>query len=566
MKPTLDNIDKWFFDSLEGNLSTEQQELLSQFIAQHPELELEQEAWAQSSFEVKPITFEPKAALYRKKQWGYKPIAAASLLLLLFSGSYFYFSATRKNDTQAHQAKASSKTKRQLLTNTFNRVASLSTSRISNASTTSSNSINSISSTTPLSSINANFVTTPTLSAIHNSSTHSTTPTLSSFGNTSRETLNSTNLTATNLTISSQPSSIGSSSNMPFLAPSKITGYRTDLRFEALAGIETALNGVKTNSLPKLQRFSQFAQKELGLSNNQTYDLLLPGKSNIDANISSVGTLSQTRFQSMSSARTGTEIAQGMLGQQMSLDGYARKLRAGFGIQGNYKQFAGGAITDYEIGLVAAPKIAVTRQIILEPAARLRMGARHAAADKLQQLSFIEFENSDLREVQVDTAFSVGRRLFYKDLDFSLAIQTPIFFASAQLENAFAHFDYAMGNNLNPSNSRAPQQLTLAIGTQYASRNEKMRISPYFIYTNNRLQTQYYAGAQININKWQLGLSVANNQQYQASLGFIGKHSALLLQSTQHQLLSLNAPSYLHQITLRIYSQNSRQARRYISL
>ena len=49
MKPTLDNIDQWFFDSIEGNLSTEQQELLAQFIAQHPELELEQEAWAQAA-------------------------------------------------------------------------------------------------------------------------------------------------------------------------------------------------------------------------------------------------------------------------------------------------------------------------------------------------------------------------------------------------------------------------------------------------------------------------------------------------------------------------------------
>jgi hypothetical protein len=259
-------------------------------------------------------------------------------------------------------------------------------------------------------------------------------------------------------------------------------------------------------------------------------------------------------------------MAQGMLGQQMSLDGYARKVRAGFGLQGNYKQFAGAAVTDYEIGLIAAPKIALGRQIILEPAARLRMGARYADGSKLQQLSFIEFENADLREVQIDTAQSVGRRLFYKDLDFSLAIQTPILFVSAQLENAFAHFDYAMGNDLTPSNSRAPQQLTVAIGTQYASRNEKMRISPYFLYTNNRLQAQYYAGAQININKWQFGLSIANNQQYQASIGFFGKHSALLLQSTQHQLLSLNTPSYLHQLTLRIYSQNSRKARRYISL
>ncbi len=555
MKPTLDNIDQWFFDSLEGNLSTEQQELLAQFIAQHPELELEQEAWAQSSFEAKPLTFEPKAALYRKKQWSYKPFAAAALLLFLFGGSYFYFSSDRNPVTPTHQAKAPSKTTRQSSSKTGNASSTLASSRNSNVSLIPSASINSYSPLTLSSSINSNSFTNPTISE-NASGLH-----FSSINTSTTEHPNSTTSS-----ISSNLSSTSNTITLPFLAPSKITGYRTDLRFETLAGIETALNGVKNNSLPQLQRLSQFAQKELGLSNNQTYDLLIPGKSNIDANISSVGTLSQTRFQSMSIARTGTDIAQGMLGQQLSLDGYARKLRAGFGIQGNYKQFAGAAITDYEIGLIAAPKIALTRQIILEPAARLRMGARYAAADKLQQLSFIELENSDLREVQIDTAFSVGRRLFYKDLDFSLAIQTPIFFASAQIENALAHFDYAMGNNLNPTNSRAPQQLTLAIGTQYASRNEKMRISPYFIYTNNRLQTQYYAGAQININKWQLGLSIANNQQYQASVGFIGKHSALLLQSTQHQLLSLNAPSYLHQITLRIYSQNSRQARRYISL
>lgn len=555
MIPTLDNIDQWFFDSLEGNLSTEQQELLEQFIAQNPELELEQEAWAQASFEAKPITFEPKSALYRKKEWSYKPFAAAALLLLLFGGSYLYYSSNRNTISAAHQAKTASKTTRQSASKTFNSSTTSSSlinsnsgltgtsSSLSNPSSTSSQWINTNSISIETASSNSNSFSTPFAEVISISPSISSTP-----------------------SFSSKLSSNISSSAMPLLAPTKITGYRTDLRFEALAGLETEVNGVKSNSLPTLQRLSQFAQKELGLSNNQTYDLLIPGKSNIDANISSVGTLSQTRFQSMSVARTGTEMAQGMLGQQISLDGYARKLRAGVGIQGNYKQFAGAAVSDYEIGLIAAPKIALTRQIILEPAARLRIGARYATAAKLQQVSFIEFENADLREVQIDTAFSIGRRLFYKDLDISLAIQTPIFFASAQLENAFAHTDYAMGNDLNPSNSRAPQQLTLAIGTQYASRNEKMRISPYFLYTNNRLQTKYYAGAQININKWQFGLSVASNQQYQASLGFLGKHSALLLQSTQHQLLSLNAPSYLHQVTLRIYSQNSRKARRYISL
>ena len=536
MIPTLDNIDQWFFDSFEGNLSTEQQELLEHFIAQNPELELEQEAWAQASFEAKPITFEPKSALYHKNQWRYKPFAAAALLLLLFGVFFLYDSSNSNTISPAHQAKATSKTTRNSAFKTFN------------SSTTSSSLINSNLST------NSNSGLSGTSSLLPNPSA------------TPSQWFNSNSIPIETASFSSKLLSNNSASNLPILSPTKITGYRTDLRFESMAGLNKDLDGNKSSSLPTLQRLSQFAQKELGLSNNQTYDLLIPGKSNIDANISSVGTLSQTRFQSMSLARTGTEIAQGMLGQQMSLDGYARKLRAGFGIQGSYKQFAGAAVSDYEIGLIAAPKIALTRQIILEPAARLRMGARYAADAKLQQLSFIEFENADLREVQIDTAFSVGRRLFYKDLDISLAIQTPIFFASAQLENAFAHTDYAMGNDLNTSNSRAPQQLTLAIGTQYASRNEKMRISPYFLYTNNRLQTKYSAGAQININKWQFGLSIASNQQYQASFGFLGKHSALLLQSTQYQLLSLNAPSYLHQITLRIYTQNSRKARRYISL
>ena len=93
---------------------------------------------------------------------------------------------------------------------------------------------------------------------------------------------------------------------------------------------------------------SQFAQKELGLTNNQSYDLLLPGKSNIDANISSVGSQSQTRFQSISKASMGTQQEQALLGQQISLDGYARNLKSGFGLQANYMQFAGSSITDFE--------------------------------------------------------------------------------------------------------------------------------------------------------------------------------------------------------------------------
>ncbi|MDP4739485.1 MAG: hypothetical protein NWQ65_03820, partial [Crocinitomicaceae bacterium] len=89
MKPTLENIDQWLFDALEGNLSPAQEQVLDDFIAQHPELELEQEAWFKTNYVASEITFEPKAALYRKKQFGYKPFAAAAVLLLLLAVGFY---------------------------------------------------------------------------------------------------------------------------------------------------------------------------------------------------------------------------------------------------------------------------------------------------------------------------------------------------------------------------------------------------------------------------------------------------------------------------------------------
>lgn len=528
MKPTLDNLDQWLFDSVEGNLSPEQQELLAQFFAQNPELSLEQDAWEQTSYAAAPITFEPKAALYRKRKFSQNYYyAAAALLLLLFAGSYFL-----KQEAQVQGASKKYVAEQGFLKNPNQQKK---TSLTATAAATASS-----------------------------SSTATATATAPSIPSSTFETLNFPNLQHT--PVSLPPFTSAENQKLQLRLPHLLNGYRTDLRFEALAGIETENNSNKNYRWPAVQRVAQFAQKELGLTNNQSYDLLLPGKNSIDANISSVGSQSQTRFQSMSLARTGIQNEQAFIGQQMSLDGYSRRLKAGLGIQAKYQQFAGAAITDYEIGLIAAPKLMLTRQIIIEPAARLRMGARQVDAAQLGQLSFIEFQNADLREIHIDSTQGIGRRLLYRDLDLSVAVQTPILFASAQLENVFQHFDYAMGNEQNPQNSRAPQQLTLALGTQYASRNEKMRLSPYLLFTSNRLQTQFHAGVQLNINKWQIGLNMANNQQYQAAIGYFGRHAAILLQSCQQQLLTLNTPSYLHQLTFRIYSQNSRQARRYINL
>jgi hypothetical protein len=93
-----------------------------------------------------------------------------------------------------------------------------------------------------------------------------------------------------------------------------------------------------------------------------------------------------------------------------------------------------------------------------------------------------------------------------------------------------------------------------------------MRLSPYFIYTKMNSAVNYYTGLQFNYKNIQLGASYGNAQQYQFAAGLVGKNCALLLQSARQQLFSLSSPSFMHQVSLRFYSQPSRKARRYISL
>ena len=350
------------------------------------------------------------------------------------------------------------------------------------------------------------------------------------------------------------------------LKPFKILRYCAPLieTFQVAQAQNNDINlDLNLNLLAKLDRL---VSKDIGLSNNQSYDLLLPGKSNLDAQITSVGTLSQTRFQTTSNLRSHTQTEQMQMQQQLSLDAYVRALRSGFGLQTTYKQFANGAVSDYEVAFIAAPKVLLSRNIILEPSARLKLGARYANQEKLQALSFIELGPSDLRTIAIDSSTEIGRRIFYKDLDFALGIQTPLFFLNAQLENAFRHFDYAFGNQALSGQDRALQNWTISMGTQYASRNEKMRLSPYFIYTKMAQQDNVYAGLQFNFKSLQFGASYGSAQQYQAAAGFVGKNCAVHIQSARQQLTSLNVPSYFHQVSLRFYSQPSRKARRYISL
>ena len=47
--PNYENIDRWLFDYVEGNLSSNQESMLENFILNHPELEVDLDMWRMSN-------------------------------------------------------------------------------------------------------------------------------------------------------------------------------------------------------------------------------------------------------------------------------------------------------------------------------------------------------------------------------------------------------------------------------------------------------------------------------------------------------------------------------------
>ena len=527
----------------------------------------ELESFSEIKYQAKPITFEPKSALYKKRPVAKYIGIAASLLLLLSFGTLLYTASNQETAVQTNFASKQTDTNLKKQSGKNSNVdlqqegAHPTHLPISEKIEFQEQKLIRLSDNEHLATFKTPINNTKRQATKNkNEKQNLNSSSNSDFTNLEQPTSSNIASVQSNFQLNSQDQTIRQ------LAPIKILHYFTPL-IETFAVSQAQNNEISLDlKLNLLAKFDRLVSKEVGLSNNQSYDLLLPGKSNIDAQITSVGTLSQTRFQSTSSLRSHTQTEQMQMQQQLSLDAYVRGLRSGLGLQTNYKQFANGAVSDYEVACIAAPKLLLTRNIILEPSARLKLGARYANQEKLQTLSFVELETADLRTVAIDSATEIGRRIFYKDLDFGLGIQTPLFFLNAQLENAFKHFDYAFGNQAQDGQDRAQQNWTISMGTQYASRNKKMRLSPYLIYTKMNQQTNYYAGLQFNFKNIQLGANYGSTQQYQAAMGFVGKNCAVIIQSARQQLLSLSAPSYFHQVSLRFYSQPSRKARRYISI
>ena len=551
--PNRENIDRWLFDWTEGNLNPSQEFMLQEFLLLNPDLDIDADSWETASVSSIPFTYNNQESLKRRKKrvFAYWQFYAAALLLLIFGTSLFFNFMPSEKSTNVknlvQQAKLKSK-----------ETKSLKNTSIATSSTVSN----------PL-KVEQNFLTTESYYAnlknknllpennkelpIENELT--TTPILEEAA-----IVEVTNLPTNSLLDYQLDPSISSSGDSDNLVLSGVADLEDEIVEEKKN--RTFSPSLKLNSSSAL---SKWVKKDVTNTNQKDRIYSLPEKSNLDLNSSFVGSVSQLKFQSMSTARWIKSSDQQKIAQQISLDGYLRKAKSGLGIVSNYTTFSNGLIQDWNINLIYAPKIALNRYITIEPSMKYTFGKKVLDKTKIINNSVVEFETNQLETFSIDPSLSIGKNLWYRDLGAGLVINAGPFYIGGQLNNILKHQDNLYSNDYS-SIRRANQELTLIGGTDFISKNGNFRFSPYICHTISGSLNASYLGASVQVKSLFLGGSYQTNGSSSYMIGLNSERFALFCQSSYVISSYSQKKSFIHQLTFRINSNISKKTRRYLYL
>lgn len=544
--PNKENIDRWLFDWNEGNLSPKQEYMLEDFLLLHPELELDADAWDQAQVSsVSHSEFNP-SSLYKKK----KRIAAyywysSALALLFITFGLFMFS------NQSYSGNRPSK-----LISSINKSAN---------------------STKSSKRFQGNNISVREKSNLLSAPSYATTI------NRNNLVLNRSKL---DLCVNeSLMNPIETTSSTPaekfendlFLPPLNITNYLKSLEiFTPTTSVETRDNeieNIKANrklNLPSIHlsqnsSLSKWLSKDISNTDRKERLYIVPEKSNIDLNSSFVGSLSQFKFQSMSSIRYSNSAGQQKINQQISFDTYSRSSKAGLGLVSNYSHFGNGVIQDFNTSVIFSPKIAINRFITIAPSVKYTMGKKSLDHQKIINNSLVEFETNRVDTFSFDINSAVGQHLWYRDLSSGLVVNAGPIYIGAQVNNLLKHQDNVYNNDYSNIN-RADRTYSLIAGTDFVSKNQKFAASPYLYFEKGKTREIINYGLNIQVNSFTIGGSYQQNGAMSAMIGLHTNRLSLLGQSTYTTSSFNNQKNFIHQLTLRINSNISRKARRYLYL
>jgi hypothetical protein len=553
--PTHENIDQWLFDRIEGNLSIEQEQELSLFLLLNPSYDIDLDAWEKSKVnfpEIDPVLVESmdfgvkEVEKERKKRPIGLWIFASSLTLILCG---LFITIGEGPSISPQKTNQNSQSKQSLVVST-KKAKAMQYGSNQNTSTA-------YPATYMKEKISAFGRTINNVNSTH-----------------SNNLIKNNTFSTTEIAEALYPTSVLKSTHPELIALyiEKPIILNQELQSESLLSSQAddvnekhkiALN-LPSFKLSRSSTLSKYLRKDVLSATQKDRVFFVQEKSHLDIADAFAGNRSQTRIQSTTMARWLGDANQ-KLTQQISVDGYSRNLKSGFGLVANYVDFGKGAISDWNVRLIFSPKLAFGKYISIEPAVSYLVGQKSINSSKITNHSLFEFSSNQLQQFNYNSTNAIGNQLYYRDLNAGVNVNAGPVYLGISTQNILKHQDNVHTNDFDTIH-RAAQTSTLYIGTDFSARKGTVMFSPMLSHTIGLTSDLTQIGGTFQLNGVVIGANYGSNASYGALLGYQSKNFSIIAQSLKTKPLTSIQPQYVHQLTLRINTNISRKTRRYLYL
>lgn len=293
------------------------------------------------------------------------------------------------------------------------------------------------------------------------------------------------------------------------------------------------------------------------LTNTRSQEYLIPGGNRNTINFAHVGSdFASSAYWNAYSQWPGKSTQ--LLVNQLGYDLFIPQIKSGVGIQMMYSTYGNGTVRDFETALTYSPKFILSKNFVLEPAMRLRMSTTGVNRGKLSPGSWMEFDRGNAFQYSQEQHDAFVNRSIQQDLGFGLLLNSKWGFMGVNADHILGNVNQALHFGGIDEMSRAPMFVNAVLGTEYESLNKKLLWSGQLIYQNHGQLNKIWLGSRIKYNYLSLGASVSSMGEPMFSAGIVSKGISLLYSGDYSYSRWYDTKFLSHQLLLRITLKESR--------
>ena len=319
------------------------------------------------------------------------------------------------------------------------------------------------------------------------------------------------------------------------------------------------------NSLKStFRKIRRIANYPVALQNTKSPHFHAPMMTGFNANFAMVGSAPGNRIQATSRKQWINE-SNSQLMNTLSWDGYIEAIRGGFGIDVSYNNYQGNEINNYTAAITYSPKFSISKKVSFEPAVRFKMGVVNLDQNSSSIGNTIEIDRENIIPLFKDEQQVNGQQLWYRDIGLGFMFNTELFYAGLNADNIGRHNNNFYSEDLN-TDYKSDIHYTAVLGTEYGSKTKEIRLSGYGLYQKYGDLEEIWLGTNFRYEWLQIGAAASSNLDLAGSFGTVFKKFSFHYNVDYTKSRLLDRQILSHQVTMRILLKPNRYDSKLIKL